>query len=440
MTDPNRRAFLAGTARAAAGAGLWSLAATNTAIAEAVNRPVPDLPAGPVPRGDEPVSIGVIGTGGMGTGHVEAFANIGKDGRAAVRVAALADVCRPRLDAARAKLEAIQGANSVETYYADYRGLLARRDLHGIVIATPEHWHATMVEDAVAAGKAVYIEKPMTLRLPEALRLLALVRRNPQALVAVGTQFVTMASYRKAKELIAAGAIGKPVWSQTAYCRNSKDGEWLYYAIDPAWQPGVNLDWKQWCGALGDTPWNPEIYARWRRYRKYSTGIIGDLLVHRITPLLMALDVGWPTRVVASGGHYVDHAMENHDQVNLAIEFEGAHTMIVAGSTANEVGLETVIRGHQGNLYIGGSRNVTIRPERIFADQVEEQTFEGEDHGDDQDRLRLEWLSAIRNRTMSPSPVELAAKVMVAVDLATRSLWEGSAFGFDPKALRARKL
>ena len=132
--------------------------------------------------------------------------------------------------------------------------------------------------------------------------------------------------------------------------------------------------------------------------------------------------------------------MENHDQVNLTIEFEGEHTMIVAGSTSNEVGFETVIRGHKGNLYIGGSRNVTIRPERIYADQVDEQNFEGEDHGDDQDQLRLQWLNAIRSRSPAPSPVDLAAKVMVAVDLATRSIWEGSAFGFDPASMRTRKL
>jgi hypothetical protein len=153
----------------------------------------------------------------------------------------------------------------------------------------------------------------------------------------------------------------------------------------------------------------------------------------------MAIDTGWPIRVTAAGGHYVDKVMENHDQVNLAIEFENEHTMVVAGSTVNEVAMETVIRGHKANLYVGG-RNLVLRPERIFADEIEERTVEGEDHGDDQDELRLHWLAAIRARGPSPSPVELAAKVMVAVDLATRSLWEGAAFGFDPKTMRARKL
>ncbi len=429
MNDHSRREFLASTAAITLGtrAG-WPAEAGATM---------------PVPRGvriDEPVRIGVIGTGGMGTGHVESFLAIVKDHRANVTIAALADVCQERLLAAKQKVEAAQGPGTIETFYADYPGLLARKDLHGVLIASPEHWHAKMVEDAVVAGKAVYVEKPMTLRLPEALRLHRMVKANPQALVVVGTQFVMMPSYRKAQTLIADGAIGKPVWSQTSYCRNSKDGEWLYYAINPEWKPGENLDWKQWCGNLGQIPWNPEIYARWRRYRKYSTGIIGDLLVHRITPLVMALDLGWPTRVVASGGHFVDKVMENHDQVNLNIEFEGGHTMVVAGSTSNEVGFETVIRGHKGNLYIGGAQKATLRPERIYADEVDEQSFEGEDLGDSQDTLRISWIDAIRSKGPSPSPVELGAKVMVAVDLATRSLWEGSAFAFDPATMRARKL
>ncbi|MDX2060399.1 MAG: Gfo/Idh/MocA family oxidoreductase [Gemmatimonadales bacterium] len=433
--DQGRRQFL----RTTAAGSIGSLALTNQAIAAVRRQPMPAVPAPAGPRGAEPVRIGVIGTGGMGTGHVESLLAIGKDGRANVQVAALADVCRPRLEAARAKVVAAQGEGTVEVHYPDYGALLARPDIHGVLIASPEHWHARMVEDAVAAGKAVYVEKPMTLRMPEALRLHELTQANPQALVVVGTQFVVSPGYRKARELVAAGSIGKPVWSQTSYCRNSKEGEWLYYAIDPAWEPGVNLDWKLWCGPLGDAPWNAEVYARWRRYRKYSTGIIGDLLVHRITPIIMALDLGWPTRVVASGGHYVDTAMENHDQVNLNIEFEGNHTLVVAGSTVNEVGLETVIRGHKGNLYLTG-RTVTLRPERLYADEVDEQTITGDDQGDDQDRLRIQWIEAIRSKAPSPSPVELGAKVMVAVDLATRSLWEGSAFGFDPKTMRARKL
>ncbi len=421
---------------------------TTAGVAAAMHLPVEEILADPrpVPRAkprvplgaDDPVQIGLIGTGGMGTGHLEAFVKAAKEGRANVRVPALADVCQPRLEAAKTKAEAVQGAGTIQTY-GRYKELLARPDIHGVLIAAPEHWHARIAEDALAAGKDVYLEKPMTLRLKEALRLKKVVDATPQQIFNVGTQYVMTPSYNAAKELIAQGAIGKPVWSQTSYCRNSKDGEWLYYDIDPKWEPGVNLDWEEWCRPLGKAPWDPEVYARWRRYRRYSTGIIGDLLVHRITPLIYAIGLGWPTRVTAAGGHYIDKKMENHDQVNLTIEFEDEHTMIVAGSTANELGLETVIRGHKGNLYVGG-RNAVLRPERLFNEEVEQRTIVGEDRGDDQDALRRKWLDCIRTREPAPSPVELGTKVMVIVDLATRSMWEGGAFSYDPSRQKVKKI
>jgi predicted dehydrogenase len=433
MTDTSRRDFLS----AVAGAGALATFPFEELLADP--RPAPRAIPGPALRPDEAIRIGIIGTGGMGTGHVESFVNMNREGKCHVQVVALADVCQSRLAAAKEKAEMIQGASSVGTYRS-YKELLAQPDIHAVVIASPEHWHQQMAEDAIGAGKDVYLEKPMTLRLAQALRLMKVVEANPERILNVGTQFVMLPSYSAARDMIKQGVIGKPVWSQTSYCRNSKEGEWLYYEIDPQWQPGVNLDWDAWCGPLGKAAWDPQVYARWRRYRKYSTGIIGDLLVHRITPLLWSMDLGWPVRVTASGGHYIDKAMENHDQVNLTIEFENEHTMVVAGSTANEVGLETVIRGHRGNLYVGG-RNAIMRPERLFADEMEgEKTIVGEDIGDEQDAHRKRWLECIHTREAPASPVELGVKVMVIVDLATRSMWDKSAFGYDPKTQKVTKL
>ncbi len=433
---PTRRDFLRTTAAAAAATTALGAVPAEESLRDP--RPVPTAlpPVIPAPR--EPALIGVIGTGGMGTEHCNAFMRLVKAGQEDVRIVALADVCDPRAENAKNKI--VEGGQATPpTVHRDYREILANPAIHGVLIATTEHWHAKIAEDAILAGKAVYVEKPMTLKLKDAFRLKKVVDENPGAILQVGTQYMMYDAYHEARRLIDAGAIGKPVWSQTAYCRNSKDGEWLYYAIDPQWQPGVNLDWDEWCRPLGKAPWNPEIYARWRRYRKYSTGIIGDLLVHRMTPLAWSLNVGWPTRVVASGGHYVDKAMENHDQININIEFEGGHTMVVAGSTANEQGLETMIRGHKATLYLN-DRRLVMRPERLFAEEIEEQNFEGPDKGDTQNLLRLNWIHSIRTREPVASPVEFGTRIMVVVDLATRSLWEGSAFGFDPEKQKVKKL
>jgi len=321
----------------------------------------------------------------------------------------------------------------------DYRTILERDDVHAVLIASPEHWHAPMAIDALLAGKDVYVEKPMTLRLPEAIQLREVVLANPQLIFQVGTQMMMLPKYREAQRLVAEGAIGKPTFSQTSYCRNSKDGEWTYYHIDPRVVPGEMLDWDAWCGSLGPRPFDGAVYARWRRFKDFSTGIVGDLLVHQMTPLMMALDAGWPTRVVATGGHYVDKAMENHDQVNINVEFEREHTMIIAGSTCNEQGLETMIRGHHGTLYLGG-RNVELRPERLYVNEVEPMKVECDDIGNDQDALRVDWIECIRSRRPAQSGIDLATKMMVAVDLASRSMWEGKSYAFDPETMRASAL
>jgi predicted dehydrogenase len=435
-TVKTRRRFLEQTIGAAAAVSLSTRLAAADAASEG-GTPVPQsAPRAPL-GADEPIRVGFISTGGMGTGHVEAFLGLAKAGRANLRVEALCDVCDPRAAEAKRKVDAAQGGEVATT--RDHRQLLARKDLHGVVISTPEHWHGRQAEDAIRAGKDVFVEKPMTLTLADALRLRKVALANPQVVLLVGTQFVVSPAYAAARQIVADGTIGTPVWSRTSYCRNSREGEWLYYKIDPAWQPGVNLDWKTWCGPLGQVPWNPEIYARWRRYRKYSTGIIGDLLVHHMTPLVMAMGLGWPTRVVATGAHMVDKKMENPDQVNITVQFDNGHTMVVAGSTSNALGLERVIHGHKANLIVG-ARDVTVRPERRYADEVTEKVVPAAPTGNLQDDLRLHWLDCIRTRQTPASDIELGTKIMVIVDLATRAIWTGKAFAYDHARQKVREL
>lgn len=450
MTDKNinqgstkpgesRRTFLAQSAALAGMAGVAGMAMMGAGEASNTSHTlIPTVKAskGSPPKAGESIRMGIIGTGGMGGGHLNAFIAFAKSGKADVKLVALSDVCDSRLNGAKKVAEEKQGFD-VDTY-TDYRELLKRDDIHAVLIASPEHWHAQHIIDALEAGKDVYTEKPMTLRLDQAMQVRKAVLARPDQIFQVGTQMIMLPKYNKAREVIKSGLIGKPVWSQTSYCRNSTTGEWNYYGIDPDWKPGVNLDWNAWLGHLGPREWDPKIYARWRRYKDFSTGIIGDLLVHVMTPLIFALDSGWPTRVVATGAHVVDHDMENFDQVNLTIQFENNHTMIIAGSTANEVGLETMIRGHKANIYLN-SRHCQIRPERLFVDDIDEERIECEDIGNDQDQLRLNWLECIRSREPAKSNIDLASKVLVAVDLATRSMWEGHAFNFDPSTMRASR-
>jgi predicted dehydrogenase len=438
LPDASRRQFLAAAGAAVAAAALSDLSGCATSHAgSAMAGDIPKAERRVELKKDGTIRMGVIGCGGMGTGHCEAFTSLAKQGKDNVEIVALSDICDSHLERAYQKVMQAQG--SQVDRYRDYHKLLERDDIHGVLIASPEHWHSRMAIDAIAAGKDVYLEKPMTLRLPEALHLRKVVHANPDIRLQVGTQKTNLPKYHQAKRLMAEGKIGTPTFCQTSYCRNSKTGEWNYYQIDPKWQPGVNLDWDAWCGPMGKRPWDPKVFIRWRRYRDFSTGIIGDLLVHEMTPMLMAVEQGWPVRVVATGSHLVDKEMENHDQVNLLVEFETGCQFAIAGSTCNEVGLETMIRGHKGNIYLN-SRHCVVRPERIYSEELEPATIECPDIGNDQDMHRLKWLKCIRTREQPDSDVEQGTKVMTMVDLATRSMWEGGAFRFDPATGKVRKV
>lgn len=411
---PTRRTFLKTTAVAAGAAAL-----TPKLSAASYRRVV---------GAGERVRIGVIGPGGMGSGHVGSFTDFHKSGRFPVDLVALSDVAIPHMERAKAMADERQG-NVPIALHQDYRRLLDMKDVDGVVNATPEHWHAQIGIHAIQAGKDVYGEKPMTLTIEEAFAVKAAVDASKQ-IFQVGTQKMALSKYRAARDMVKAGKIGKPLWSQTGYCRNTPSGEWNYYAIEPDLKPGVNLDWKMWCGPKGERPFDPLIYHRWRRYKDFSTGIIGDLLVHEMTPLMYALDADYPVRVHCAGSHMIDVEMENHDQILITAMFPDGHVMVVAGNTNNEQSFTNMIRGQKGTIYLGG-KDAELRPERPFVDDVEAEKSDLPDVAD-QDELRLNWLGCIRSREPNFSQVEFATKMMVVVDLATRSAWDGRAWVFDP--------
>ena len=270
MAAPSRRDFLRLSAATAA-----ALAARDELFAQA---------AAPSDR----IRLATIGIGSMGVGDTDTALQV-----PGVEMVAAADVYDGRLTAAKEKY----GASLVTT--RDYRELLARPDIDAVIVATPDHWHMQQAIDALKAGKAVYLEKPMVRTVDEGTRLIEAHQASGRPLQ-VGSQFVSSVVTLKARDLLASGAIGEVNLIESWWNRNSALSAWQYPIPDDA--SPQNVDWDRFLGSAPKVPFQPIRLFRWRNYQDYGTGMAGDLFVHLFSTLHVVANSLGPTRIWASGG------------------------------------------------------------------------------------------------------------------------------------------
>ncbi|HEY3380577.1 MAG TPA: Gfo/Idh/MocA family oxidoreductase [Vicinamibacterales bacterium] len=278
-----RRAFLGSVT----GAATVALAAVN--VRGLSRRPEADAATGRSARAaNDRIQIALIGAGGMGVEDAKTALTI--DG---VRLVAACDLYDGRLQ----KAQEMWGRDILTT--RDYREVLARKNVDAVIIGTPDHWHQRISIDAMDAGKAVYCEKPMVHELGEGDAVIAAQRRN-KAVFEVGSQGMSSLGNEKARELLAAGAIGTLNYAEGFWARNSPVGAWQYPVPKDA--SAQTLDFDRFLGSSPKRPFDPIRFFRWRNYRDYGTGVSGDLFVHLFSSLHFITGSMGPTTIMASGG------------------------------------------------------------------------------------------------------------------------------------------
>lgn len=448
----SRRAFMASAAGAAlGGAAAWALPARSWARVLGSN---------------ERITIGVIGTGGMGTSHLHGFMRRREADN--VAVTRVCDVYRRRLNNAAKVIGGSAGAGTME-----YREVLDDKEVDAVLIATPDHWHTRIAIEAMESGKAVYCEKPLSLTIEQALACRDAVRRTGKVLQ-VGPQYTSLDSTWKAREAIGAGRIGKVVWSQSAYCRNSRGGQ-FNWAIDA--DAGPNQDagsdgyvwWDRWLGheqgLAAKIPWNADHFFRFRKYFAYNGGVATDLLYHKLAPLLLAISGPkgeYPKRVVASGGKFLEKDERDiPDTFMMMADYPSEHTIVLASVMTNDVGLETVIRGQHGTMQFkdnadwGDGGKLVIReqgewsPEfrRANADRVKETITKDADGKERTDPARGQatveiacgsrrdhvgnWLDSIRGGASPNCNIDLGCSTMVAIKMGVEAYRQNKVMTWD---------
>src|SRR6266850_1069615 len=338
-----RRDFIKKTATAAAAVAATPLLRTPVYGQD-------KAPSANVAGANNRIAVAVVGVGeGIGKNHLQGIHDNGNQNN--VVVAGACDVFNKRRNWAKEKAELKDSE-----LYVDHRKLLERKDIDAVLIATQDPWHAQITIDALEAGKHVYCEKPMTRYLDEAFKVYDTVKRTGK-IFKVGSQGCSAGAWHKAAELIQAGKIGTMVWAQGYYCRNNKKGEWNY-TIEKESTP-ENIDWGMWLGPVSKRPFSADAFHRWRKYYPYCGGLLGDLVPHRLHPLMLATGKPeFPVRVTSIGTKNVHTDRKTPgtperdvpEHVQLTAEFPSGALITVTCSTVNAKSPGFVIYGHKASL------------------------------------------------------------------------------------------
>ena len=355
-----------------------------------------------------------------------------------VDIIAVADVYTHNREQAKERTGAKQAEN-------DYRKVLENKDVHAVVIATPDHWHAKMTIDACNAEKDVYCEKPMTHTIHEARCVVEAVRKNNRVMT-VGVQSTADPKWRMANELIKAGKIGHVMQAQTSYYRNSSMGQWRYDDLREDMTP-QNIDWKMFLGTefglAPDMPFNRAKFAQWRCYWDFGGGMYTDLFVHQLTHLIQAVGVRYPSRVVGAGGLYMEYDERDvPDVATVVADYDEGCQLIITATMCNDTPIDEVIRGHTGTIkftYDGfyvQAQKIEGKPAPANSKQNDGGEFvksNFDSNGDKDTRALWEhFLGCIRSRNPETlCPAELGCAAISTVNLGVDSYRNGRAYYLD---------
>lgn len=263
---------------------------------------------------NDKIRVGLIGCRSMGWGNLSDFLV-----HPEVDCVGLCDIDRNVLEGKAAEVEKRRGKKP--DLYGDYRKLLERKDMDAIIIGTPDHWHCLQMTDACAAGKDVYVEKPIANSIAECDAMVAAAKKYNRV-VQVGQQQRSGNHWHEMKKYIDSGKLGKvcrvEVWANFNY------GALSLPVPDSPVPEGVDFD--MWLGPAPKRTFNNQrFHGSWRMFWDYGGGLLTDWGVHLLDMALWGMNVkGMPQQTLASGGKFAfpQNAPETFDTLSVIYEFD----------------------------------------------------------------------------------------------------------------------
>ena len=370
------------------------------------------------------IRIAVIGTGGRARGLMRQLTELpGQE------MIAVSDVYEPRM------LEAAEIVGGSPAKVPDYRRLLDDKDIHAVLIGAPDHWHKTMTLEAVAAGKDVYVEKPIAHSIEEGVAMVTAVESSKQV-VQTGTQQRSWDHWMIGKEIVDSGRLGQVTFVNT-YWYQLRSTQPLP-PIDVA-----QLDWKRWLGSAPDQPFDAERFLRWRHFKDFGGGVLTDLLTHWIDVVHWYMGVDTPLTAVSTGRNYLMKTWEWPDAVTATLEyprdFMVTHTGTY-GSSIDDGGLE--FRGDRGTLKIDRERLAFFSEDSKKGSSrfTPEPEIQIRSLGDGSVSHLRNWLDCMRSRKAPNAPVRVGHLAVRAAHIANAALGRGTRVRFNEKTGKVETL
>ena len=355
------------------------------------------------------VRIGVIGTGSRARGLMSLLKKLPGN-----EMVAVCDVYEPRL------LQAAEIAGTTAAKVVDYRKILDDRDIDAVVIGTPDHWHKTITLEAVAAGKDVYVEKPVSHSIAEGAEMVRVIEASKQ-IVQTGTQQRSWDHWVLGKQIIDSGRLGQITFVHTYWYQHAIAGKYAPVSME-------QLDWKRWLGPAPDQPFKPERFYQWRHFWDFGGGGITDLMTHWIDVVHWYMDVEAPLSAVTTGHNYNLKLWETPDTVNTTLDFPKNFTAAYLGTYISRVddgGLE--FRGDRGTLKIDRARLAFYRDDAAWAPGAltPEPDIYVRSSGDGTLTHLENWLHCIRSRKAPNAHIRVAHQAARTSHIANAALRAG---------------
>jgi predicted dehydrogenase len=371
------------------------------------------------------LSVGVIGCGDRGSYLMGQILGLSQAHN--VHVTAVCDVWQPNLSRAVERVSNA-GGRSPRTFNR-FEELLALPDVDAVVIATPDFSHAPILVAALAAGKDVYVEKPMSIDLLLANEALDLARAENR-IVQVGTQYRSHGGYTAAARELATGVLGKI--HRVHASANFREARWLR-SIDDCKE--ADVDWKAYLLNRPPRPFDPKLLRRWQLYREFTNGLPGLWMSHYVDAVHLLTGAKYPSSAVALGGVYVwQDGREHCDTFHTLLEYPEGFLFDWSMCLANSSGTEFQVFGTQGVLDLGPEyatpTQVTLSGEGAVAGSTLTTRTVAHDPGEDH---MANWLKCLRTRERPNADIQFGHQHAVAGIMAAAALETGRRQKYDPQ-------